>query len=99
MKKDYLMLDEKGTYILKFYANWCGPCKNFAPIFEKVLSDYPEINYSDIDIDENQVLPQKYMIKTIPSMVFIKEGTVVMSNTGSTTESNLRNLVEKFKSL
>ena len=57
--------------VLKFYADWCGPCKAYAPTFEAFKEAHPEIDCESIDIDKNQELAQKHGIKNIPATLFL----------------------------
>ena len=68
--------------VIKFGAEWCAPCKAIAPTMEALKKKYDEIEGSDIsiisiDIDENPELGEKYKVRNIPTIVFIKDGEVM----------------------
>ena len=82
-----LKKEEKMIEVIKFGADWCGPCKMFAPILEKINQNYdsnPEsnIDIKSIDIDVDPELASQYNIRSVPTTVFIKEGNVVLKKVG-----------------
>lgn len=70
--------------IIDFNATWCGPCKQFAPIFEAAAEKYGDkVEFRSVDVDENPELAQKYGVQSIPMVVFVdKDGNVVDQFTG-----------------
>lgn len=85
-------LNKHEIIILDFWANWCAPCKNFSPIFEKVASAYPEITFAKIDIEKEQELAQVFEIRSVPHLMVLKKGIVIYSESGSMPESTLKEL-------
>lgn len=83
--------------ILKFEAEWCGPCRVYSPIFEKVSKDekYKDIEFKVIDVDENEELAEKYSVRNIPTTLFINDDEVVAKLPGMQTEQNLRSKIEE----
>lgn len=74
----------KVTKILKFTAPWCGPCQNFAPIFQSVQSDFRGITFEEIDFDTNPELKAKFNVSSIPHLVFLDAtGKVLLSRSGA----------------
>ena len=83
---DYDVLN-KNLVIVDFYASWCEPCKQMAPILEEVARDgYGEFGIVKIDIDENKYLSERYNIKSIPTLVLFVKGTEVARHTGTTSK-------------
>lgn len=69
----------KGTekYIVyDFYASWCGPCKQLMPIMEKMESKYPFVQFVKVNVNEYDELADKYNVESLPTIIFVKEGTV-----------------------
>ena len=84
---DYDVLN-KNLVIVDFYASWCEPCKQMAPILEEVARDgYGEFGVVKIDIDENKYLSERYNIKSIPTLVLFVKGTEVARHTGATSKA------------
>ena len=73
--------------ILYFNASWCGPCRNLKPTIELLST---QLNIQSVNIDENQQLAQEYGIRSIPALVFEKDGRIVEKKMGVLTESQIR---------
>ena len=76
------VLDSNQKVIIDFYADWCGPCKVFSPIFEKVSQELEDVKFVRVNVDEEPELANKYMAYSIPYIVVIENGKVVNSHTG-----------------
>jgi len=85
--------------ILDFWAPWCGPCKSFAPIFEKVAGENPDILFGKINTEEEQALAQHFQIRSIPTVMILKEGIVVFNQAGMLPEEALNDLLAQVKEL
>ncbi len=70
-------INEDKLTIVKYFANWCGPCKVLTPIMEDVIKNYPDINAGEVDIDRNMALAQKDGIRGVPTVVFYKNGKLL----------------------
>ena len=75
--------------VIKFYADWCGPCQTFAPIFEEFKEKHPEIDIESINVDNDQQLASKYGVKNIPAVVFIKDDGDSIKKVGLLTMGQL----------
>ena len=60
--------------VIDFFAEWCGPCKMQGPVLEQLSTKYPNIKWCKIDIDDNSSLAAKFDVRSIPTVVFLKDG-------------------------
>ncbi len=93
---DQLMQDSK-PLVIDFWAEWCGPCRMIGPIVEEIAAEYDgRANVGKCDVDNNNDIAAKFMIRNIPTVLFIKGGVVVDKQVGATTKAAL---VEKLNKL
>jgi thioredoxin 1 len=85
--------------ILDFWAPWCAPCRSFAPIFEKVSEEYPDILFGKVNTEDEQELAGHFGIRSIPTAAILKEGIGVFSQAGVLPEEALKDLLEQVKAL
>lgn len=81
--------------VVDFWATWCGPCKQIAPIVEELAEEYAgKVNIGKCDVDDNTDLPAQFGVRNIPTLLFIKDGVVVDKQVGATTKAALKDKVE-----
>lgn len=85
--------------ILDFWAEWCGPCKAFAPVYERVASQFPQIVFGKIDTENQPELAAHFEIRSIPTIMVIREGIELFFQPGALNEELLVELAEKVSSL
>lgn len=85
--------------LVDFWAAWCGPCRSFAPNFEKVSDEFPDIVFAKVDTEAEQGLAASFNIMSIPTLMVIRESMVLFSQAGALPERALRELVEKVREL
>lgn len=80
--------------LIDFYATWCMPCKMLSPIISEIADEYENnIKVCKVNIDENQDLALKYNIMSVPTIIFLKNGEVVKSNSGFCEKNELINII------
>ena len=81
--------------LLDFWAEWCGPCKAIAPILDEVSSEYTEkLVVAKINIDENQITPQTYAVRSIPTLMLFKGGSIQAQRMGALSKAQLIEFLE-----
>ena len=85
--------------ILDFWAPWCGPCKSFGPIYEKVSQQYPDILFGKVNTEDEQELGGHFQIRSIPTIMVLKEGIVVFSQAGMIPEEALTDIITQVQGL
>ena len=91
---DEEVLNSDKKVVVDFYADWCGPCKQMEPIFEKVASETKDVKFVRLNVDYAQGLSLKYGAYSIPFLVVFENGEVVETNTGLISESTLKELIK-----
>lgn len=76
--------------VIDFWAEWCGPCRMFAPIFEEVSLEYPEIQFCKCNTDENPEIASHLRISAIPTIIYAKNGNAVKLRAGALTKDEFR---------
>ena len=87
---------KEGNVVVDFYATWCGPCRMLAPIIEDLSEENPNIKFGKLDVDEVSQVASKYMIQSIPTLLFFKDGTLVHSQIGFSSQEALEDTLEKL---
>lgn len=88
-----VVLDSDKPVLVDFFATWCGPCRQLAPVLEQVASSHPEVKIVKVDVDENPALAQQYGVMSIPTLVYIKNGSTVSVTVGGRPKSAIEALL------
>ncbi len=92
-------LDSNEIVIIDFWAEWCGPCRQFAPIFEKVAENNPDITFAKVNTEEQQALADQYGIRSIPTLMVVRDGIILLNQGGSLPEEAFGKLIAHVKGL
>ena len=87
------------TVIIDFWAPWCGPCRGFAPVFEKASESHPDVVFAKINSDEQQELAGAFNIRSIPTLMVFREKVVVFQQAGALPGQALEQVLTQAKSL
>ena len=85
--------------LIDFWAEWCGPCKNFAPIYEEASEKYPDLVFAKVNTEEQQELAAYFQIRSIPTLMIFRERVIIFSQPGMLPASGLDELIGKAKEL
>ncbi|HZN85154.1 MAG TPA: thioredoxin [Burkholderiales bacterium] len=93
------VVTESPMVIVDFWATWCGPCRGFAPIYEKAAEQHPDVVFGKIDTDQEQELAGAFGIRSIPTLMVFREKVVVFQQAGALPASALEQVISQAKAL
>ena len=87
------VLDYKGTVLVDFYADWCGPCKMLSPVLEEI-SNETDIKICKVNVDENQALAIEYKVMSIPTLIVFKENKKELVSVGLKSKEEILEMIK-----
>ena len=85
--------------IVDFWAPWCGPCRSFAPTYEKVSENHPDIVFAKVNTEEEQELASHFQIRSIPTLMIFREQVVLFAQPGMLSEGQLEQVITQVRSI
>lgn len=92
-------VESDGIVVVDCWAAWCGPCRQFAPVFERVAARHPECVFAKLDTEANRELVQSLGIKHIPTLLVYREGVLLYREPGSPAEADLEDILAQVTGL
>ncbi|MDC7122136.1 thioredoxin [Cellulomonas fimi] len=93
------VINENDIVLIDFWAEWCGPCKMFGPIFEKSSEEHPDVVFGKVDTEAEQLIAAQLQISAIPTIMAFREGVPVYRQSGALPGPMLEKVVAAVKDL
>ncbi len=93
------LVSRPGIVLIDFWAAWCGPCRGFAPVFEKAAEQHPDIVFAKVDTEAERNLAAAARITSIPTLMAFRDGILVFSQPGALRAPQLEQVIQAIRDL
>jgi thioredoxin 1 len=92
-------IQDNAFVIVDFWAPWCGPCRSFAPVYEKVSEDHNDIVFAKVNTEDEQEIAAHFQIRSIPTLMIFRDQIIIFAQPGALPEGAFRQLLQKAQEL
>ena len=90
-----VLQEKEKMVVVDFYADWCGPCRMMAPVFEELSQEMDNVKFVKINVDENSKLASQYSVFSIPTFLIFKEGEVIGQMVGAMSKERIKEKINQ----
>jgi thioredoxin 1 len=92
-------VQKEGIVLIDWWATWCGPCRAFAPVYDRVADRHPDITFGKVDTEAERELASAFEIRSIPTLMIIRDGVLLFSQPGMVPQQALEDLIDQVTKL
>jgi thioredoxin 1 len=92
-------IEQDGIVLIDWWAPWCGPCRAFAPTYEKVAAEHPDVTFAKVNTENEPDLAGSFDIRSIPTLMILRDRVLLFSQAGALPEAGLQDLIRQVRAL